>query len=74
MHTVRVEILKEIELLPEEKLNEIYDFIHFFRIGLQRSKRKNKSIMDFAGIWKDLPGKNFNEFSKEIKMRRRNEI
>ncbi|MCD4817713.1 MAG: hypothetical protein K8S23_03355 [Candidatus Cloacimonetes bacterium] len=72
MHTVRIEILKEIELLPEEKLNEIYELIHFFRLGLQRSKSKNKSIMDFAGIWKDLSDKDFNEFSHEMKIRRKN--
>ncbi len=69
---IRNEVLKEIDLLPEEKLNEIYDLIHFFRLGLQKNKRKNESIMSFAGIWKVMSEKDFNNFSNEVKMRRKN--
>ena len=72
MIAIRIKVLKEIQLLPEEKLKEIYDLIHFFRLGFQKVKRKNESIMNFAGIWKEMSEKDFNNFSNEVEMRRKN--
>ncbi len=57
---IRDRVMKEIKLVPEHKLSEIYDFIHYFRIGLQRSKGNVDQIMKFAGCWKDMPTKKFN--------------
>lgn len=73
MLAIRNKVLKEINLLPEEKLKEIYNLIHFFRLGLQKgkSKSKNKSIMNFAGIWQEMSEKDFNDFSHEVEMRRK---
>ena len=74
MLAIRNKVLEEIHLLPEDKLKEIYDLIHFFRLGLQKgkSKDKSKSIMNYAGIWEDMPEEEFNDFSKEVEMRRKN--
>jgi len=73
MLAIRNKVLKEINLLPDEKLKEIYDLIHFFRIGLQirKSKGKSKSIMNFSGIWKEMSEKDFNDFSNEVELRRK---
>lgn len=31
-------IIQELEQIPEEKLAEIYDLIHYFRVGLNQTK------------------------------------
>ncbi|TAF07161.1 MAG: hypothetical protein EAZ76_18210 [Nostocales cyanobacterium] len=31
-------IIQELEQIPEEKLAEIYDLIHYFRVGLNQQK------------------------------------
>ena len=63
--------MEEIKLIPEHKLSEVYDFIHYFRIGLQKAKGNMDQIMKFAGCWKDMPEKVFNEFLAEICERRK---
>lgn len=68
---IRDKVVEEIRLIPEHKLPEIYDFIHYFRLGLQNSKENIDQIMKFAGCWKDMPEKVFNEFSEEIAERRK---
>jgi heterodisulfide reductase subunit A-like polyferredoxin len=68
---IRDRVMKEIKLIPEHKLSEVYDFIHYFRIGLQKSKGNVDQIMKFAGCWKDMPEKIFNEFLQDIGQRRK---
>jgi len=62
--------MEEIKLIPEHKLSEGYDFIHYFRIGLQKSKVNINQIMQFAGCWKDMSEDLFNDFLEEISKRR----
>ncbi len=31
---LKEQLVEEIRLIPEEKLAEVYDFIHYFRLGL----------------------------------------
>ena len=68
---IRDRVMEEIKLIPEHKLSEVYDFIHYFRIGLQKSKGNMGQIMKFAGCWKDMPEEVFNEFLAEIRERRK---
>ncbi len=68
---MRDRVIKELKLIPEYKLSELYDFIHYFRIGLQKSKGNMDQIMKFAGCWKDMSEEVFNEFLKEISQRRK---
>jgi len=68
---IRDKLLEEIKLIPEHKLSELYDFIHYFRLSLQNSKENRDQIIKFAGCWKDMPKEIFNEFSKEIAQRRK---
>jgi len=34
MPMVRDRLIEEIQLIPEEKLAEIFDLLHYFRLGL----------------------------------------
>ncbi len=69
--TVRDRVVKEIQLIPEHKLAEIYDLVHYFRVGLQQgSSGTVDQIMGFAGSWKDMPEDTFREFLVEIAQRR----
>ncbi|MEW6417364.1 MAG: hypothetical protein AB1480_04500 [Nitrospirota bacterium] len=68
---IRDRVMEEIKLIPEHKLSEIYNFIHYFRIGLQESKGNLEQIMKFAGCWKDMSEDAFNDFLREISKRRK---
>ena len=68
--TFRVKVLEEIQRIPAGKLMELYDLIHYFRVGLEASKGQPLQIMKFAGCWNGMPEKTFLEFSREIVSRR----
>lgn len=45
MQTLQIQLIEEIEQIPEEKLPEIYDLIHSFRLGLiQETAQKKQPI------------------------------
>ncbi len=68
---IRDKLIKEIELFPDEKLSELYDFVHYFRLGFQKATSNPvDEIMKFAGCWEDMPEEEFQEFSEEIVERR----
>lgn len=68
---IQNKVMEEIKLIPEDKLIEIYNFIHYFRIGLQKSQKNKENIMNFAGCWEDMPEDDFNELLNNLKQRRR---
>ena len=37
------QIMQELQYIPEHKLAEIYDLIHYFRLGLSQEKIKQQS-------------------------------
>jgi hypothetical protein len=61
------EIKKDLALLPEDKLDEVKDFISFV---LSRNKVKKTKIVQMKGIWK---GKGFEKLNidKELKVARK---
>ena len=67
---LRRKVLEEINQMPEEKLGEVYEFIHFFRLGVETLKNSPEEIMQFAGCWQDMPDEEFEEFLAEIAERR----
>jgi hypothetical protein len=69
--TIRDRVLEEIKLIPENKLAELYDFVHDFRVGLQASEGSVEQIMKFAGSWAAMSEEEFAQFSEEIVQRRR---
>jgi hypothetical protein len=65
------QLIEEIRLVPQEKLPQLYDFIHFFRLGLETVQNDPEQIMRFAGCWQDMADEEFEDFSQEIVARRR---
>jgi hypothetical protein len=63
------QIIEEINLIPEDKRQELYDLIHKFRMGLNQPKHKINEIMQFAGSWSDMSEEDFSDFCKEIEQR-----
>ena len=63
-------IIAEINLIPKDKRKELYDLIHEFRMGLERSHNNIDEIMQFAGSWSDVPEEDFSDFCEEIEQRR----
>ena len=55
---LRQKINEEIGHIPDDKIEELYDVIHFFRVGVESLKKEAKSnrrsALDFFGIWKDM--------------------
>ena len=69
---IKSKVLQEIDLIPEDKLSDLYNFIHYFRLGLEKSQtKKSDRILAFAGCWKDMPDEMFADFTVEIAERRR---
>ncbi len=58
-------LLEEINLIPEDKLGELFYFIHYFRLGLEKASGNKEQIMKFAGCWEDMNEDIFKEFSEE---------
>ena len=68
---IKRKVLQEIELLPEDKLIDIYNFIHHFRLGVETAESKpTKSTLAFAGSWNDMAEDVFQDMSLEIERRR----
>ncbi|MBW4687073.1 MAG: hypothetical protein KME40_18685 [Komarekiella atlantica HA4396-MV6] len=67
---IRTRLLKEINLIPEEKLEELYNFIYYFRVGVEASKGTPERIMQFAGCWNDMSDETFADLNEEIITRR----
>ncbi|MCP4399967.1 MAG: DUF2281 domain-containing protein [bacterium] len=69
---LRVKVIEEIQQMPEDKLGELYDVLHFFRIGLQQSPASSheNDVMAFAGCWEDMAEEEFDAFLNDISPRR----
>jgi len=64
-------VVKEVRLIPEDRLSELYDFVHYFRLGVESCKSTPvKKNLQFAGSWDDMPKKTFDNFLEEINSRR----
>jgi hypothetical protein len=47
------QIFEEIKQIPDEKLPEIYDLIHYFRVGLMHEAQaaRKQSTLSFSERW-----------------------
>ncbi|MFZ0546514.1 MAG: hypothetical protein WAM60_13800 [Candidatus Promineifilaceae bacterium] len=73
----RKKIIDEIEQIPENKLDEVYHLVHSYRVEQETeptSEPLGKSIMRYAGAWKDMPDEDFSEFLEEIRIRRQSTL
>lgn len=71
---LRERLLDEIQRIPDTKIAEIFDLIHFFRIGLatvpHEAEAPDTMINQFAGCWSDMPEQEFMAFESELQSRR----
>ncbi|MCL1466603.1 hypothetical protein [Argonema galeatum] len=67
---LRTKVITEINLVPPDKLEELYNLIHYFRLGVESSKVSLNQTMQFAGCWNDMSDEIFANFNEEISTRR----
>ena len=56
--SIKERIIKEVEKIPEDKIAELYDVIHFFRIGVEAQRKTGKdsreTALNFFDMWKNM--------------------
>jgi len=67
---IRTKVITEMNLIPEDKLEELYNFIHYWRLNRESSPGSLEQTMRFAGCWNDMSDETFANFSEEINIRR----
>lgn len=67
---LRAKVVEEIQSIPEDKLTQLLQLIHAFRIKSEPASLPHNSIMNFAGCWNDLPEDTYTEFIDDISLRR----
>jgi len=70
MEDTKQKVVDELEQIPREKLPEIYDLIHHYRVGLEQSGSRRDQILALAGSWKEMPEEEFNAFLDDVATRR----
>ncbi|MGR8952984.1 MAG: hypothetical protein ACU83V_11300 [Gammaproteobacteria bacterium] len=53
-HMLHEQLIEEIKQIPGEKLEEIYDLIHYFRLGLAQEKQMETISRRPIGLAKGL--------------------
>ena len=67
---LRDRIIEELDQIPEVKMAEIYDFLHYYRLGLQRQTAEVNPTLGLAGAWQDMPPEQFDDLLSEFAQRR----
>jgi hypothetical protein len=70
---MRERLIDEIRGIPDTRVAEVYDLIHFFRVGLEKAVPGAGSVADlmsFAGCWSDMPDEQFTSLATEWQERR----
>ncbi len=63
-------ILKEINDLPANRLDEVYEFVHSLNTNTKQKENSRKKILSFAGAFSDMPQKEYVDFKKYTKATR----
>lgn len=71
---LKAKVVEEVNLLPDERLVDLYNFLHYFRLGsehaMETKHAKTQKIMALAGSWADLPEEEYIALMDEIHQRR----
>lgn len=62
------EIQKELFLLPDEKIDEVKDFVDFI---LHKSKAKKRKVVKMEGIWEGKGFEKIKNLEEELKAARK---
>lgn len=69
--TLRDQVIDEVQRIPDAHLAQVFDLLHFFRIGLEADRsHPADTLMAFAGAWKDMDDAVFDEFQEQLASRR----
>jgi hypothetical protein len=71
---MRERLIDEIRGIPDTRVAEVYDLIHFFRVGLEKAVPGGGAaadLMSFAGSWSDMPEEAFSSLATEWQERRK---
>ena len=60
---LQTQLIEEIKQIPTDKLAEIYDLIHYFRLGLSQAKQPQKTTTKFFETYISHPIK-LNQFTQ----------
>ncbi len=72
LQMIKRELINEIDLIPDDKILEVYNFIHYFRLGTQKVETKNtKELLSYAGSWKEMDDEVFDDYMLDIVKRRK---
>jgi hypothetical protein len=69
MPMLQEQLIEEIKQIPHEKLAEIYDLIHYFRLGLVQDKSAETILQRPIGLAKgqlEIPASFFEPLPKDI--------
>ena len=70
---IKTRLIDEIDLIPDSKLSDIYNFVRYFRLGIEKEATKNKKdLMSYAGSWQKMDAELYDGYMEEIADRRRN--
>ncbi len=53
--TLKTKMLEEIDLVPEDKLPQLYDVIHYFRVGLESSRTRVSPQQQLSTFFQQSP-------------------
>jgi len=63
-------VVNELEQIPQDKLPELYELIHQYRLGLEPHEGRRAQILQLAGSWEAMTDEEFRVFVEEITERR----
>ncbi|MEO5995922.1 MAG: hypothetical protein ABIN89_04325 [Chitinophagaceae bacterium] len=65
-------ILEELKNVPVDRLEDLYSIIHSLQIDTKKSDKTGKKILSFAGSFRDMSEKDYDDFLKQSKETRNN--
>lgn len=59
---IKTQLIDEINLIPDRKLSEIYNFFRYFRLGVEKEAvKKKRDNLSYAGSWQEIDSELFDE-------------
>ena len=64
-------IIKEVNELPQEKLDEVYAYVHSINNPSKKRKNQRRKILSFAGAFSDMSSSEYAGFIKNTSLTRK---
>lgn len=65
---IKKKIIQRIENIHGKKLNQVYEFLK----KIDTDNTKKRKLLSYAGIWSDMDDASFEDFTKNLRDRRKN--